>query len=332
MRTVHMLRLAAQASRDLCVARPWANMWAIPGHAPQLSPQHLRGLYPNNSYTSLHDRNATAIKWCTNPALSGDAPGFPPLAPHFTLRQLFPAEHIERFPHEYSLPQCLKWLMLIQCGHLILFLGGHSQTAIPSPLRTQNEFTHGSLQYLSFSSQSMLFFFLPPQHPKTPAALLALYDRNWQWEDKFKSALYLGAQLETNEAWLFSTLGAMSPLTPFALACAQHSSSHPIAYQHGCTGKISHFFITMCINRFCFLHVEQILSFPLPQSSPPLSHSTSQFLQLPFYRNSSVFWSKLGLEQSDGGSKGPDRKKACGRTVQTHCHAHNTASTSASLT
>lgn len=34
MRTVHMLRLAAQASRDLCVARPWANMWAIPP-APQ---------------------------------------------------------------------------------------------------------------------------------------------------------------------------------------------------------------------------------------------------------------------------------------------------------
>lgn len=116
-----------------------------------------------------------------------------------------------------------------------------------------------------FPHKACFFFFLPPQHPKTPEALLALYDRNWQWEDKFKSALYLGAQLETNEAWLFSTLGAMSPLTPFALACAQHSSSHPIAYQHGCTGKNQSFFHN---------HVHKQILFPTCRADPLLSPPT----------------------------------------------------------
>lgn len=116
---------------------------------------------------------------CTNPALSGDAPGSPPLAPHFTLRQLFPAEHTERFPHESpSVPKMTDAYSVWSFN--TLFGGEHSQTAIPSPLRTQNEFTHGSLHssVLEFFLTKHAFFFPPPQHPKTPEALLALYDRN----------------------------------------------------------------------------------------------------------------------------------------------------------
>jgi len=96
--------------------------WAIPDCTPPAP--HQRFVSKEQLHLFAWQKCHGNKTVCTNPVLSGDAPGFPLRAPYFTLRQLFPAEHAERFPHEYSLLQCLKWLMLIQCGHLILFFGG----------------------------------------------------------------------------------------------------------------------------------------------------------------------------------------------------------------